>query len=446
MSKQQQHVDTNLDHYREHFASRSARGAGNWLAPIASDAFALFEELGFPARTLEEWRYTNVAPIAKQAFDPALPGGATKGIVIPGSDLGGNRIVFIDGYHAPEHSTLPDGGEVTVHTLAELAREREAPASSSASIYSTLATPKEDGFTALNTAFAEDGAVITFNRGVTSRAPIHLVFVSSGSAVPRASFPRVVIVAQPGSHGLVVQEHVSLEGNPALTCAVSEIVTEADASLDMVLLQRESDATHHIARQCVRQQRNSRFALHTLNLGGAILRNDLEIVLADERAECSLNGLYLATGDQIVDNHTLVDHAVPDCTSNEYYKGIMADRSRGVFRGRVIVRPNAQRTEATQQNRNLLLSRTAEVDTKPQLEIYADDVKCNHGSSIGQLDEDALFFLQARGLDVPSARVLLTMGFASQVTQSIANSDVRDWAAGLVTERLEALFDGGGAQ
>jgi Fe-S cluster assembly protein SufD len=154
--------------------------------------------------------------------------------------------------------------------------------------------------------------------------------------------------------------------------------------------------------------------------------------------------LYLATGDQIVDNHTLVDHAVPDCTSDEYYKGIMAERSRGVFRGRVLVRPDAQRTAATQQNRNLLLARTAEVDTKPQLEIYADDVKCNHGSSIGQLDADALFFLRARGLNTAAARVLLTMGFASQVTQSIANPDIRAWAAGLVTTQLEALFDAGG--
>ena len=212
----------------------------------------------------------------------------------------------------------------------------------------------------------------------------------------------------------------------------------------MVLVQRESDATYHIAKQCVRQHRNSRFGMHTVNLGGAILRNDLQIVLAEEHSECSLNGLYLATGDQIVDNHTLVDHAVPDCTSDEYYKGIMAERSRGVFRGRVLVRPDAQRTAATQQNRNLLLARTAEVDTKPQLEIYADDVKCNHGSSIGQLDADALFFLRARGLNTAAARVLLTMGFASQVTQSIANPDIRAWAAGLVTTQLEALFDAGG--
>jgi Fe-S cluster assembly protein SufD len=444
VSKPIQSDDSNKAHYQAQFANFDAERGGSWLAPIARDAFAQFETLGFPTRHLEEWRYTNVAPIARLAFTPASCAGDVELDALSFESFGGSRVVFVDGHYSAELSDIVDSAEIQFETLARVGETEAASANTAATIYGTLANSKDDGFAAFNTAFAQDGAVITFQRGDNAVTPVHLIFVSRGDTAPVASLPRVTIVAKAGSQGLVVQDHISLSDNTALTCAVSEIVTEADSSLDVVLVQRESDATYHIAKQCVRQHRNSRFGMHTVNLGGAILRNDLQIVLAEEHSECSLNGLYLATGGQIVDNHTLVDHAVPDCTSDEYYKGIMAERSRGVFRGRVLVRPDAQRTAATQQNRNLLLARTAEVDTKPQLEIYADDVKCNHGSSIGQLDADALFFLRARGLNTAAARVLLTMGFASQVTQSIANPDIRAWAAGLVTTQLEALFDAGG--
>ncbi|MCP4036859.1 MAG: SufD family Fe-S cluster assembly protein, partial [bacterium] len=213
----------------------------------------------------------------------------------------------------------------------------------------------------------------------------------------------------------------------------------------LVLVQRENEQTDHVSRQCVRQQRNSHFSIHTLNLGSAILRNDLEVVLADQGAACNLEGLFLGRGGQLVDNHTLVDHAMPHCTSDELYKGIVADESRGVFRGRVVVRPDAQQTAATQGNQNLVLGSEAEIDTKPQLEIYADDVKCSHGSSIGQLDEEALFFLRTRGLDKNVARTLLMSGFASQITQSIPNEAVREWAAGQVSDRLGSLLANRGA-
>ncbi len=432
-----QQDDSNLDHYRACFARRSSAERVDWLAPIRRDAFTHFEALGFPSRTLEEWRYTNVAPIARQAFTPAAAAAEVDITSLGLSDFGGPRAVFVDGHHAASLSS---------DLVDEHFEFQSLTAGSPVSNYATLAHVKDDGFSALNTAFAEDAAIVTLSRGAVMARPLHLVFVSSGSSEATASFPRVLIHAESGSEGLIVQEHISLGSKPALTCAIAEVITEADANLDVVLLQRESDATYHMARQCVRQQRSSTFRLHTLNLGGAILRNDLEVVLEGEGASCTLNGLYVATGDQIVDNHTLVDHAVPHCDSHEFYKGIMAGASRGVFRGRVVVRPDAQQTSAVQQNRNLLLSRGAEVNTKPQLEIYADDVKCNHGSSIGQLDNDALFFLRSRGLDERAARVLLTMGFASQVTQSIPNADVAAWAGSAVTGRLEELFIAGGAQ
>ena len=446
--------DDQLAHYVETFAERAGNDGSGWLGAVRQEAIERFAELGFPSRRLEEWRYTNVAPIAKQAFVPALRSdgddgvddGDLAGLDLP--DFGGSRLVFIDGHFADRASKFLEDPAFEFQSLAQAAKA-EAPAQGSAlALYGDLVDAKDDGFSALNTAFATDGAVVTLKRGQALAGPLQIVFVSSAVSEkqPRASFPRVLIVAEPGSAGVIVQDHISLGSGPALSCAVCEVTVEDNASLEMILMQRESGATFHIARQRIRQQRSSRFSLHTLNLGGAILRNELEIVLADEGAACILNGLYLGSDQQLVDNHTLVDHAMPHCESSELYKGILADRARGVFRGRVIVRPGAQGTAAEQQNRNLLLNRGAEVNTKPQLEIYADDVKCNHGSSIGQLDEEALFFLRSRGLDERVARVLLTKGFAAQITESIRTESIRDWAAAVVSFRLEALFSTGESQ
>lgn len=447
MSNRNLHDDAVLAHYREAFANRVDRRQSDWLASIQEEAIERFAELGFPTRRDEEWRYTDVAPIAKQVFFPAQRPEAIDLASLALPDFGGDRLVFVDGHFAAHASSLSNDSAFQFDSLAERSRQRAPGRGSPLSHYGTLVGSKDDGFSALNTAFAHDAAIVTLKRGQTLPAPLQIVFVSRADTQdtqPRASFPRVLIVAEPGSKGVIVQDHISLGSAVTLSCAVCEVVIEAESSLEMVLVQRESDCAFQIARQHVRQQRNSRYSLHTLNLGGAILRNELDVVLADEGAECHLSGLYLGTGGQLVDNHTLVDHAMPHCQSHEFYKGILAGRARGVFRGRVIVRPGAQGTSAEQQNRNLLLSPTAEVDTKPQLEIYADDVKCNHGSSIGQLDEEALFFLRSRGLGEGAARSLLATGFASQISQSIPNQRVRDWAEAAVGSRLEELFLAGG--
>ncbi len=450
MNDQNLHDDAVLAQYREAFLNRADRRRSDWLASIQEEAIERFTELGFPTRREEEWRYTDVAPIAKQAFSPAQGAEDADLASLALPDFGGDRLVFVDGHFAAHASRLSNDSAFEFDSLAELSRQGVPARGSPLSHYGTLVGSKDDGFSALNTAFADDAAIVTLKRGQTLPAPLQIVFVSraddSRDAQPRASFPRVLIVAEAGSEAVIVQDHISLGSAVALSCAVCEVVIEAESSLEMVLVQRESNCAFQIARQRVRQQRNSRYSLHTLNLGGAILRNELDIVLADEGAECHLNGLYLGTGGQLVDNHTLVDHAMPHCQSQEFYKGILAGRARGVFRGRVIVRPGAQGTSAEQQNRNLLLSPAAEVDAKPQLEIYADDVKCNHGSSIGQLDEEALFFLRSRGLGEGAARSLLATGFASQISQSIPHERVRDWAETAVGSRLEELFLGGGPQ
>lgn len=455
MTDSKSHEAAVIDHYRRAHAASAEGHRSGWLTPIQAEAIEHFAELGFPTRRQEEWRYTNVAVIAKQEFIPAeradLESSECAGLVLP--DFGGGRLVFVDGFFADALSTLPEASEFGFQSLFEASQQADLEQDSVLAHYGTLVCAKDDGFSALNTAFANDGAVVTLKADATPSAPLQIVFVSSAvssaetaAVTPRASFPRVLIVAEPGSRGSIVLDHVSLDAGVTLSCAVAEVVTEERASLEMVLVQRESDAGFHIARQRVRQQRDSRFSLHTLNLSGAIVRNELDVLLADEGAECQLNGLYLGSGRQLVDNHTLVDHAMPHCQSHEFYKGILTDRARGVFRGRVLVRPGAQGTVAEQQNRNLLLSRTAEVDTKPQLEIYADDVKCNHGSSIGQLDEEALFFLRSRGLDKQAARTLLATGFAAQISQSISHERVRQWAEAAIEARLEELFRAGAAQ
>lgn len=442
MSKQEN--NESLEHYRAAFTRGGDDRASSWLGSIQDTAFQQFAELGFPSRKLEEWRYTNVAPIAKATFELNSSDTATdvvreiEALDLP--DFGGPRFVFVDGRFQANVSRMSESHALKFTSLAASANTEASERDGALATYATLLDSKDDGFTALNTAFANDGAVLTLCENTDLPSPAHLIFISSGDDRLGASFPRVLIQAEEGSRGLIIQEHVSVAGHTSLTTAVSEVVVEAGASLDMVLVQRESDASYHIARQAVRQHRDSQFSLCTLNLGGAILRNELEVVLADEGASCNLNGLYLGAEQQLVDNHTLVDHAVPNCESHELYKGILGDSARGVFRGRVVVRPDAQHTSATQQNRNLLLNRGAEVDTKPQLEIYADDVKCNHGSSIGQLDEEAMFFLRSRGLDENAAKSLLTMGFASQIAQSISNPTVREWAADAVQARLEHLF------
>jgi len=280
----------------------------------------------------------------------------------------------------------------------------------------SLVDAKAHPFAALNAAMLDDGIVIRIPENEQPEHPVHVVFAStSTSGAPQASHPRVYVEVGAGSRAIVVQDHVSLGDEEHFTNAVTEVSVGANASLELVTLQRENDATWHVSNLVVRQERDSRFASHVVTLGGRFVRNDLSAVLAGEGAHCRMNGLYLGTGERLIDNHTHVDHAVPHGTSDELYKGVLMDRSRGVFRGRVLVRPNAQKTDARQSNPNLLLSEGAEIDTKPQLEILADDVKCSHGSAIGRTDPDALFYLRTRGIGPADARVLLTRGFAAEV-------------------------------
>ncbi len=386
------------------------------LRRAAREAFAA---AGLPTSRQEEWRYTNLAELLAVDFEtgaarraPEISRDAIEAVASPVFACG--LLVFADGRFVPGLSTLrvPD---------AELTPLAEARRSGRLGHLGSRVDAKRHPFAALATALFEDGVSIRLPAGARLEQPIHLVFLSLGGETPRASHPRVLVEAGRGSHAVLVQDHVSLgpTPGPAFTNAVTELHVGPGAELGFVTLQRESDATFHVSSCAAHLERDARLRSHVITLGGRLVRNDLSVTLAGEGAEATLNGLFLATGDRLVDNHGHVDHAVPHGSSRQLYKGVLADRGRGVFRGRVLVRPDAQHTDARQSNPNLLLSDGAEIDSKPQLEIHADDVKCSHGSAIGRVDEDALFYLRARGIDAAEARKLLVRGFAAEVLAAL---------------------------
>ena len=406
-------------------------------------AFARFAELELPTTQDEDWKYTSLAPLAQIRFEPAgkekllptieqldrLAGGpAGDGVV---------RLVFVDGRHRPELSSRVAGaGGAFIGSLrAALAGQPELVERELA----RHADYQRDALTALNTAFIEDGAFIQVPSGAVLPAPIHLLFVSTAQGKPTLSQPRNLIVLGAGSEATVIETWAGLSDEVYLTNAVTEVVLGDNARLDHYKLQEEGARAFHIALTQVQHGRDSRFNSHSVALGAALARNDLRALFAREGSECTLNGLYLATGKQHLDNRTLIDHQSPRCTSRELYKGVLDGQSRGVFSGRVLVRHGAQKTDASQTNKNLLLSDEALVDTKPQLEIFADDVKCAHGAAVGQLDENALFYLRSRGIGQEAAKGLLTYAFASEMVNLIPLLPLRAQVRDLVTSRLPAF-------
>lgn len=392
-------------------AEISAKGDSDALAAVRTAGRDAFLDAGLPHTKLEEWRYTHLAPLASLKLelpldDAPVDRGLLESLATPVFACG--LAVFANGRPRNELFGLPAGD---VELL---------PLSAGSSVLGSLVDPKLHPLAALNAALVDEGVIVRIPAGAQIEHPIHLVFVSASPAAPLISSPRIVIEAGAGSHAVVIQDHVSIDGGrPHATNAVTEVRVGENAQLELAILQREDDADIHFSNLAVRQERDSRFASHVVTLGGRLVRNDLTAVLAGPGADCTMNGLYVGSSERLIDNHTLVDHAVPHGTSRELYKGILADSSRGVFRGRVVVRPDAQKTDATQQNPNLLLSDGTEIDTKPQLEIYADDVKCSHGSAIGRIDEEALFYLRARGIGAREARALLTRGFAAEILTAL---------------------------
>jgi Fe-S cluster assembly protein SufD len=423
----------------ERLARERAGRAPAWLVARRQEAFDRFAAAGFPTTRQEDWKYTSVAPIARQPYHLVDAAGTMSAAAIaPFSfgERGWSQLVFVDGHFAPALSSLaglPDG--VRVASLAE------ALAADGALVEEHLGRHADDaasGFTALNTALLHDGALVHVPAGKIVDAPIHLLFVSTARDPLAATHPRVLVVLGRASAATVVESYVALGDAPYLTNAVSELVLGEGASLAHYKVLRESLAAYHIGTTEVYQPRDSVFTSFSIALGARLARNGLNVLLDAEGADCTLNGLYLVDGDRHVDNHTAVDHAKPHGTSRELYKGILDGKARGVFNGKVVVRPNAQKTDAQQTNRNILLSEDATIDTKPQLEIFADDVRCAHGAAVGQLDPQAVFYLRSRGLGPEAARRLLTYGFASEITTQIKIEPLRAQLDALLLATVEA--------
>ncbi len=383
-------------------------------ASIREEAAERFRTLGWPTPRLEEWKYTNVAPIAKIDW---RSGGQPPSAVRTGEGLHAD-LVFVNGRIV--HRGRRDG--VRILPISEAAEADLEP------YYGRLADWQRNAFVALNTASSEDGAVVIADGQVDDF--VHLLFIGEGDGV--WSHPHNIIVAGRASQLTVVETYIGR--GKYFTNAVTELFAGPGAVVDHYKVECESVDAYHVATLQIRQDRSSSVISRNASIGGGLVRNDINVALAGEGASLTLDGLFVVTGNQHVDNHTLIDHIAPHCESHELYKGILDESARGIFDGRIIVRPGAQKTISRQENRNLLLSETAIVDSKPTLEIHNDDVKCNHGSTIGQLEEEPLFYLRSRGIGEEDARNLLVYAFASEIVDRMKVEAVR-------TQIRRALFD-----
>ncbi|HLE96049.1 MAG TPA: Fe-S cluster assembly protein SufD [Candidatus Thermoplasmatota archaeon] len=406
---------------------------GEGLRSRRTAALDRFHAQGWPTAKDDAWKRTDISPIRKLAFRPATTTSRVADEVLRRHSFraaGFAELVLVDGHLAPERSrldALPAG--VHVSGLAEaLAKDPSCEGRVGA------VAKGADAFGALNEAFFSDGAYVEVDRSTAVPTPIHVLHVQTGGAT--VSFPRTLVVAGEASEVSVVESYVSAEAAPYLTGAVTEIAAADGAVVHHHRLQRESEQAHHVHQLHTLQGRSSSVVSRVLSLGGAIVRNEVSSVFAGEGGELLLDGLFVAHGTQHMDNHTRIDHAVPRCSSRELYKGILDGKSRGVFDGLILVRKDAQKTDAKQTNKNLLLSDEALVDSNPQLEIFADDVKCTHGSTIGQLDEEAMFYMRARGIGPAAAKSMLTYAFATDVTSRVKIPALRERVDALVVERL----------
>jgi Fe-S cluster assembly protein SufD len=407
-------------------------GEPEHLRNIREQAADRFNTLGIPTTRLEEWKYTSLQQLARVDWqlDSRAPRNAENHTQSSASMHGKAiaELVFVNGNLASSNA-LSDHPGIRVTPFAQ-ASERELFQRH----FSRYADYKEHAMTALNTALARGGAVIEIGAGTVVEGFIHLLFIGDGSGGPVMSHPRNLIVVGRGAEVTVVESFVG--HGTYFTNTVTEIVAGDGAVIDHVKLECESLDAFHIGTVQVHQERSSSVTARTMSIGGALARNETNVALAGEGASLTLDGLFVVNGRQHVDNHTVIDHARPHCDSLELYKGILDDSSRGIFDGRIIVRPDAQKTASRQTNHNLLLSETAIVDSKPTLEIHNDDVKCNHGSTIGQLDEQALFYLRARGIGEGDARSLLISAFASELVDRIKSEPVREEVRRLMYEKM----------
>ena len=427
--------------FLEHFSRLEPAQQPEWLPLLHRAGMARFAELGFPTLRDEDWRFTNVAPIAQLKFQPAVPiavNGAEGKILDEAAfaKIPGSRLVFVNGFFSAKLSNLqPASGGLRIENLSAALARDPAIAEQHLGKYAHTA---DNAFAALNQAFFNDGAFIFAPPGVEVTAPIQLIYISSARKSGETIQPRNLVIAGANSKLTVVESYLSARNTASFTNAVTEIVAGDHAALEHVKIQDEAANAFHVATIAGEFGHASRVSLHSFALGAKLSRTNIRAKLAGEGLECILNGLYLTRGEQLADHHMIVEHAQPHCASHEYFNGILDDKSKGVFHGRIYVHPAAQKTDAKQTNKNLLLSDDATADTKPQLEIYADDVKCTHGATIGRLNDESIFYLRSRGIPEKMARRMLIHAFAGEIIERVKCGPVREQLDKIVWDRLEA--------
>ena len=413
-------------------ATSRAKPAPKWLEDARRAAIVAFDKVGFPGPKNEDWKYTGVTPIVSEPFyvalgDTSTAYDASRVAALVGSlaiPSGEPTMVFVNGAYAASLSNVAGVGVAGGFSARSLAADLAAPDSIAASHLGRKLDAGAHGFLALNAAFADDGAVVRIGEGRVPEKPLHLVYVGVAGGKPALAHLRNLVVAEPGSAATVVEHYVG-ESGVYLTNTATEISLARSSTLRHVKIQDEAETAYHVAKLSAVVAEQASLASHVVTIGAALSRSEIDVRLTGKNAECRLDGLYALAGERHADHHTVVDHVVAETKSFENYKGVLDGSSRGVFTGRVMVRRDSQKVEARQQNKNLLLSEGAVVETRPQLEIYADDVQCSHGAAIGRLDENALFYLRQRGLDVGEARGLLTWAFASEILDRLPGEALR---------------------
>lgn len=431
------------ERYLDAFRERRARGNASpaWLNELREAGIASFRSLGFPTPKIEEWKYTNLEPIA--AFDFSRRAGTRKKISQVDllseafADASGTRLVFLNGVYAPELSSrdrLPEG--VRLQSLAESIKGDDEFLSTQLGRYARY---RQQSLVALNTAFIGDGAVLVVPPGRRLAEPVQLIYVSGADGEQLVTHPRTLIFLGAGSEAKIIESYIGMTRESYFCNAVTELIAERDSLAEHCRVQREGEAAFHTGTFEAKLGRGAHLTAHAVTLAGSLVRNDVHVALEGEGAECILNGLYLGAGRQHIDNSTVIEHVKPRARSFELYKGILNGAAHGVFNGKIVVHKDAQKSDARQVNKNLLLSDDAVVNTKPQLEIHADDVKCSHGSTIGQIDPDALFYFRSRGLGLAEARRLLSSAFAADVVARIKVAPLRQRLDEYILEKFREI-------
>ena len=423
------------------FTRQVARGTPSWLDTIRQCAFESFQALGFPTTKNEDWHFTSVAPIVEAAYPPrTAPGGDVKPADLTPFTFGATdwpTIVFVNGVFTPALSSLGDLPEgVKVYDMATAFRTGDPLVERH---LSKFAASELNTFTALNSAFVSEGAIVRIAKEFEVDRPIHILFVSDAIAAKTQSNPRTLIIAERNSKATVIESYVATGEAAYFTNAVTEVLLEDGANLSHLKIQRESPRAFHVGTIEAEQKRDSHYQSFSFATGAALSRTNIYTTLDGEGAGATLNGLYMLDGEQHCDHQTKIEHAQPNCFSRELSKGVLDGASHGVFNGKVYVDPIAQKTDGKQTNKVLLLSERAQVDTKPQLEIFADDVKCTHGATVGRVDETALFYMKSRGVNKELARRLLTYAFAAEVLETIEIDRVRQELERATLERFTGI-------